>query len=144
MDGLPGLEAIFQRFFPRAQTQRCQKHAKANACRRVRKQERERFSKDLNAIFYAPTQSAARAAFFTLKQQWGRLFPSAVQIIEKDLDSLLTFFQFDPTSFSASFPERRRSVARSMPRFVQSLDRIGGTQHRPVRSFSSLTPSTAQ
>ena len=97
MDGLPGLEAIFQRFFPRAQTQRCQKHAKANACRRVRKQERELFSKDLNAIFYAPTQSAARAAFFTLKQQWGRLFPSAVQIIEKDLDSLLTFFQFDPT-----------------------------------------------
>lgn len=97
MDGLPGLEAIFQRFFPRAQTQRCQKHAKANACRRVRKQERERFSKDLNAIFNAPTQSAARTAFFTLKQQWGRLFPSAVQIIEKDLDSLLTFFQFDPT-----------------------------------------------
>jgi transposase-like protein len=43
------------------------------------------------------TQSAARAAFFALKQQWGRLFPSAVQIIEKDLDSLLTFFQFDPT-----------------------------------------------
>src|SRR6266567_2312742 len=97
MDGLPGLESIFQRFFPRAQTQRCQKHAKANACRRVRKQERERFSKDLNAIFYAPTQSAARAAFFALKQQWGRLFPSAVQIIEKDFDSLLTFFQFDPT-----------------------------------------------
>ena len=25
MDGLPGLEAVFQRFFPRAQTQRCQK-----------------------------------------------------------------------------------------------------------------------
>jgi putative transposase len=97
MDGLPGLEAIFQRFFPRAQTQRCQKHAKANACRRVRKQERELFSKDLNAIFYAPTQSAARTAFFAVKQQWGRLFPSAVQIIEKDLDSLLTFFQFDPT-----------------------------------------------
>jgi len=62
MDGLPGLEAIFQRFFPRAQTQRCQKHAKANACRRVRKQERELFSKDLNAIFYAPTQSAARTS----------------------------------------------------------------------------------
>jgi putative transposase len=97
MDGLPGLEAIFQRFFPRAQTQRCQKHAKANACRRVRKQERELFSKHLNEIFYAPTQSAARAAFFALKQAWGRSFPSAVQIIEKALDSLLTFFQFDPT-----------------------------------------------
>jgi len=97
MDGLPGLEAIFQRFFPRAQTQRCQKHAKANACRRVRKQERELFSKHLNGIFYAPTESSARTAFFALKQAWGRSFPSAVQIIEKDLDSLLTFLQFDPT-----------------------------------------------
>lgn len=97
MDGLPGLASVFQRFFPRAQTQRCQKHAKANACRRVRKKERELFSKALNGVFYAPTESAARAAFFIVKQQWGRLFPSAVQVIEKDLASLLTFFQFDPT-----------------------------------------------
>jgi putative transposase len=97
MDGLPGLASVFQRFFPRAQTQRCQKHAKANACRRVRKKERELFSHELNRVFYAPNESAARAAFFTLKDQWGRLFPSAVQIIEKDLDTLLTFLQFDPT-----------------------------------------------
>lgn len=97
MDGLPGLEQIFKRFFPRAQTQRCQKHAKANACRRVRKKERELFGKALNAIFYAPTESESRAAFFKVKEQWGRLFPSAVQVIEKDLDSLLKFFQFDPT-----------------------------------------------
>jgi putative transposase len=97
MDGLPGLQALFQRFFPRAQTQRCQKHAKANACRRVRKKEREAFSKDLNRIFYAASESAARVAFFSWKEQWGRLFPSAVQVLERDLDALLTFFQFDPT-----------------------------------------------
>jgi len=97
MDGLPSLAQTFKRFFPRAQTQRCQKHAKANACRRVRKKERELFSKALNAIFYAPTESEARAAFFQVQEQWGRSFPSAVQVIEKDLDSLLTFFQFDPT-----------------------------------------------
>src|SRR5437879_9775837 len=60
MDGLPGLEAIFQRFFPRAQTQRCQKHAKANACRRVRKQERERFSKDNTAPLYQHPPRASR------------------------------------------------------------------------------------
>jgi transposase-like protein len=82
MDGLPGLEQIFKRFFSRAQTQRCQKHAKANACRRVRKKERELFSKALNTIFYAPRESEARAAFFKLKEQWSRQFPSAVQVIE--------------------------------------------------------------
>jgi putative transposase len=97
MDGLPGLATVFRRFFPRAQTQRCQKHAKANACRQVRKRERDEFSKDLNRVFYAANEAAARAAFFEVKDRWGKLFPSAMQVIEKDLDSLLTFFQFDAT-----------------------------------------------
>ena len=97
MDGLTGLEARFQRFFKRAQTQRCQKHAKGNACRRVRKRERDQFSKDLNQVFYGANESRARGAFHDLKAKWGPLFPSAVAVIEKDLDSLLTFFQFDPT-----------------------------------------------
>ncbi|MDE3178353.1 MAG: IS256 family transposase [Acidobacteriota bacterium] len=97
MDGLPGLEGVFKRFFPRSQTQRCQKHAKANACRQVRKTEREEFSKDLNKVFYAANEAAARTAFFAVKDRWGNLFPSAVGRIEKDLDSLLTFFQFDAT-----------------------------------------------
>lgn len=97
MDGLAGLETLFKSFFPRAQTQRCQKHAKANACRRVRKKERPLFAKDLNKVFYAPNQAAARAGFHEVKARWGRLFPTAVKIIEKDLDSLLTFFQFDAT-----------------------------------------------
>jgi transposase-like protein len=79
-----------------AQTQRCQKHAKANACRRVRAKEREAFSKDVNKIFYASSASAARVALFALMEQWGWQFPTAVQILERDLDSLLTLFQFDP------------------------------------------------
>src|SRR3989442_7231883 len=90
----------FSASFPERRWQRCQKHAKANACRRVRKQERELFSKDLNAIFYAPTQSAARAAFFTLKQKWGRLFPSAVQNIKQHLKFLIHVFHIQPTDMS--------------------------------------------
>ncbi len=75
MDGLPGLEAVFKRFFPRAQTQRCQKHARANACRRVRVKEREAFSKDVNKILYASSESAAGVAFFALKEQGAGCFP---------------------------------------------------------------------
>jgi tetratricopeptide (TPR) repeat protein len=52
---------------------------------------------DLNKVFYAPSKSAAPVALFSLKESWGRLFPSAVQILERDLDRLLTFFQFDAT-----------------------------------------------
>ena len=96
-DGLPGREELFGRYFPRAQTQRCQKHAQANACRRVRQREREEFSKDLNKIFYASRESQARAAFHDAMAKWGESFPSAVAVIEKDFDALVRFFQFDPT-----------------------------------------------
>ena len=42
-------------------------------------------------------ESAARSAFLALKDRWGRRFPTAVEVIGKDLDSLLTLFQFDAT-----------------------------------------------
>jgi hypothetical protein len=58
---------------------------------RVRKSEREAFSKDVNRVFYAANESQPRLAFHELKNRWNPLFPSAVRVIEKDLDSLLTF-----------------------------------------------------
>lgn len=97
MDGLPGLETAFTRAFPRAQTQRCQKHAAGNALRRVAKADRETFHRELNQIFYGPTEAEARKAFHTLKAQWGRTYPGAVSVIERDLDALVRFFQFDAT-----------------------------------------------
>ena len=97
MDGLPGLEDCFRKLFPRAQTQRCQKHASANALRRVRKADREAFHKSLNAVFYSPSEADARKAFHALNDKWGIHYPGAVGVIERDLDSLLRFYQFNPT-----------------------------------------------
>jgi len=96
MDGLPGLEAAFRRCFPRAQTQRCQVHAKRNALRRVRKADRPAFSADLSRVFYAGSASEARQQFHAFRKQWHPQFPGAVSVIERDLDSLLRFFEFDP------------------------------------------------
>jgi putative transposase len=39
-------------------------------------------------------ECGAEGVAHTLKEHWSRSYPSAVQIIEKDLESLLTFFQF--------------------------------------------------
>lgn len=97
MDGLPGLEDVFRANFPRAQTQRCQVHAKRNAVQRVRKADRPTFSTELSQVFYAANESEARKAFHAWRERWQPRYPGAVSIIERDLDSLLTFFQFDPT-----------------------------------------------
>ena len=95
MDGLPGLEDAFRRCFPRAQTQRCQVHAKRNALRRVRKAERPAFSAAVSRVFYASHESEARQQYHAFREQWQPRFPGAVALIERDLDSLLRFFQFD-------------------------------------------------
>lgn len=101
MDGLPGLEAAFERSFPRARTQRCQVHAKRNALRRVRKADRPAFSASLSRVFYAGSASEARQQFHAFREQWQPLFPGAVAVIERDLDSLLRFFDFDPTYWTS-------------------------------------------
>ena len=56
----------------------------------------EEFSKDLDKIFHAARESQARTALHEFKAKWGQVFPSAVAVIEKDIDALPRFFQFDP------------------------------------------------
>jgi transposase-like protein len=97
MDGLPGLEPTFRKFFPRAQTQRCQKHAKANACRAGVKEGAGVVREGSECHFLCTHGERSAGRLLQDQEQWGRPFPSAVQVIEKDLDSLLTFFQFDAT-----------------------------------------------
>lgn len=67
MDRLPSLKAAFRRFIPRARTQRCQEHANPNVCRKMRKREREGFSKGINKIFHAPNEVAALPATYGIR-----------------------------------------------------------------------------
>lgn len=49
------------------------------------KKDRAAFKSDLDRVFYASSESAARKAWHTL-EHWSRSHPSAVELIEKDLD----------------------------------------------------------
>jgi len=95
MDGLPGLESAFASAFSQAQTQRCQVHAKRNALKKVSKKNRQAFKTDLDQVFYAPNEAQARKAYHKLVTNWSRSYPSAVNVITRDLDSLLRFYQWE-------------------------------------------------
>lgn len=127
MDGLPGLEDAFRTVFGKAQTQRCQVHAKRNALQRVSKKDREAFRKDLDAVFYAKHEAQARKAFHNLRDRWRGVYPTAVGIIERDLDSLLRFFQFDEKywpSLRTTNPIER--VNKEFKRRTKAMEIIGG------------------
>ncbi len=127
MDGLPGLEAAFRAAFPNAQTQRCQVHAKRNALRRVGKAAREEFRRTLDAVFYAPSEAEAHRGFRSFRERWQATYPSAVQIIERDLDSLRRFYRWESSywhSLRTTNPIAR--VNKEFKRRTKAMEITGG------------------
>lgn len=95
MDGLPGLENAFKEFFPNSQTQRCWVHALKNALAKTSLKLRPAFKSLALKVMYAPSEDSARMAFKKLKELMGADCQKASKTLEKDLDSLLTFFRFE-------------------------------------------------
>jgi putative transposase len=129
MDGLPRLAGAFAN----AATQRCQVHAKRNALKRVWLNDRAAFSASLERVFYAPNEARARAAFVELKGQWARAYPSALAIIERDLDGLLRFYRFEPKYW----PSLRTTNPIERLNGVQTADQGDGDNRRRAECLSS-------
>lgn len=95
MDGLPGLEKVFQEAFPKAVTARCWVHALKNATNKAPARLRDVFKKAAHKVMYAPSENDARKSFDELKNLMGTDGERAVRCLEKDLDSLLVHYRFD-------------------------------------------------
>ena len=95
MDGLPGLESLFQKMFPKAVTARCWVHALRNALAKTPARFREAFRKLAHKVMYASSEDQARQAFRALKEAMGADSERAVRCLERDLDSLLVHYRFD-------------------------------------------------
>jgi len=64
------------------------------AARRLRRPQR---SSDAHAIFAAPTRGEAEARLAQFRAAWGTLEGEVVRLLSKDVDTCLTFYQFDHT-----------------------------------------------
>lgn len=94
MDGLPGLEKAFKETFPHSKTQRCWVHSLSNSLNKAPKRLHIPFKGLAHSIMYADSKEKALEAFNKLKEAMGTDAKRAVNTIEKDLDSLLTFYDF--------------------------------------------------
>lgn len=94
MDGLAGLEKVFQEEFSGAKTQRCQVHVAKNVLAKVTKKHKKKVADDLRSIFYASSREKAVTFYDKFRNDWQGEFPSAVKSLENSIDSCLTFFSF--------------------------------------------------
>lgn len=94
MDGLPALEKVFKEEFPYSKTQRCQVHVAKNVLAKVPRKDKKQVADDLRSIFYASSKEKSLDFFKAFKEKWQRHHPSAVQTLDRSIDSCLTFFSF--------------------------------------------------
>lgn len=95
MDGLPGLETLFQKAFPKSVTARCWVHSLRNALAKTPARFREAFRLLAHKVMYASSEDQARQAFKALKEAMGADAERAVYCLEKDLDSLVVHYRFE-------------------------------------------------
>lgn len=139
MDGLPGLERLFQETFPNAVTARCWVHSLRNALAKTPSRLRDVFKKLAHAVMYAPSENAARLAFQELKAAMGTDAQRAVYCLEKDLDSLLTHYRFEKSFWRAlktTNPIER--VNREFKRRTKSMDSLGERTLQVLVAFTAI------
>jgi len=133
-DGCAGLAAAIPTVYPRARHQRCWVHKMRNILEKVRKADYEEVKAGAQAIYLAPGQAQAEAAFRRFRARWRPDYGSMVRRLERDLLELLCFFAFPPhlwrklrttNVIERCFVEVRRRT-RPMVCFVnvESVDRI--------------------
>lgn len=139
MDGLPGLETLFQETFPKSVTARCWVHALRNALSKTPQRLREVFKKGALRVMYAVSEDAARQAFEELKNLMGPDADRAVRCLEKDLDSLVVHYRFEKNLWrvlKTTNPIER--VNREFKRRTRSMDSLGEKTLETLLGFTAL------
>ena len=133
-DGGSGLLAALDDFYPESHRQRCWFHKMSNVLTKLKKAHLAECLKGLRKVYLAKDRAAAEQVYQAWARQWARKEPTAVRCVEKDLDSLLAFFEMPKrhwkmlrttNAIERCFREVRRRT-RSIGCFVndKSLDRM--------------------
>jgi putative transposase len=91
-DGGQGVLNALRFVFPRIPLQRCWAHKLRNVSNHLKASQRQACMKEAAGIYQAPNRREAIRRFRRWKAKWEPLAPKAVACLEKDLDSLLSFF----------------------------------------------------
>jgi transposase-like protein len=130
IDGCPGLAAALETVYPRIPVQRCWAHKVRNVLDRVRQKDREAVKRDLRKIYQARSRGAAVEAVVRFGHHWSGEYTTAVRCLTKDIEELLTFFEF-------SDPEWRRTARTTNA--IERRFREVRRRTRPMGVFSDRT-----
>lgn len=139
MDGLPGLERVFREEFPHAVTARCWFHSLQNAIAKTPKRLQEAFKTMVKKVMYAEHLDGAKSAFLVLKEAMGDDCSRAIQCLEKDLESLISHYQFDPKVWRAlKTTNAVERIHKEFKRRSKAMETMGEDTLSTLLAFTAL------
>lgn len=93
-DGALGFWKALRKLYPETRTQRCWVHKTGNILNKLPKALQPKAKRDLHQIWLAETREAAEGAFTAFVTKYGAKYGKAVECLEKDRKTLLTFYDF--------------------------------------------------
>lgn len=94
VDGLKGFPEAIEALYPKTEVQLCIVHMVRNSLRYVGWKERKEVSKDLKAIYSAPTAEGAEEALAAFSAKWDKKFPSISKSWRNRWDNVIPFFSY--------------------------------------------------
>jgi transposase-like protein len=80
--------------FASSQRQRCVMHKMENVLSYVPQKQREQVEPELKALFYQKSRKEADQAVVAFVEKYQKLYPTAVECLQRDLEACLTFYSF--------------------------------------------------
>lgn len=95
-DGLKGLPESIRGTWPEATVQTCVVHMVRNSLRYASKKHWAQITRQMRAIYEAPTLEAAQAGFDDFAETWRPIYPAMIGSWENSWDEFVPFLDFPP------------------------------------------------
>ena len=93
-DGAPGLIAALEKYFPRADRQRCIAHKLRNIASKLPRDVQKVILEKIKAVYYAADTHSAEVLASLLIEKYAQAYPSAIQCFNDDLPSCITHLKY--------------------------------------------------
>jgi putative transposase len=126
-DGALGFWKAIREVYPSSKAQRCWQHKTINVLDKLPKSMKNQALSALHEIWQAPTKAKALVAWNKFRAAFKDKYPKAVETLEKDKDTLLTFFSFPAAHW--------RSIRTTNP--IESM--FASIRHRSYKAKGSVS-----
>ncbi len=96
-DGNQAMLNAITKQFPTSARQRCVVHKMDNVLSYIPNKQQDQIKPELRALFYQKDRQAADQAVAAFIEKYQKVYPSAIECLQRDLEACLTFYAFPKT-----------------------------------------------